>query len=82
MQDGVSLIEPAGLRVNNVLHGAPGKRSNSIFNLRGTDLHDGGGTTWIEESAGIAYRDDGLDRSDGKLQIAFDRNRRSYLQRA
>ena len=41
MEDGVALIEPAGLGIDQVLHRPAGQGRHAILNLLRADLHDG-----------------------------------------
>jgi hypothetical protein len=68
MEDGVSLIEPAGLRVNEVGKGASGKRRSAIANSFGIDVVDGGSSFGIEQRSFGCH----VDRRAQSCNVKFD----------
>jgi hypothetical protein len=69
-----------GLRVDKVLYGAPGQRREALLNLPRADLHDGGGTIWIDQGAGRFYVDLGYDGKQAEAKILGRGQDRMHIQ--
>src|SRR3984885_7984694 len=81
MQDCIALVEPAWLRVDQILYRPAGQGSYAVVNLLGADPHDRGWIVRIDQSPVVTYLDRGLYWSDCKPDGVFNRNRRPHLHR-
>ena len=74
MQHGISLIQPAWLRVHQVLQGASWNRTKPRFDLVRADLADGAGLVGIDQRIRRGDRHGFLHRRELKLKGIFGRD--------
>ncbi len=75
MQNCISFVEPAWLRIHQILQGSAGNRAEPVLNIVGADPIDGASLIGIDQSVGRTHRYRLINRGQLEVERVFDRDR-------